>query len=30
VRHVTNKGASTLWSMNTKVAKQILRSLSGG
>jgi hypothetical protein len=30
VRHVTNKGASTLWSMNTKVAKQVLRSLSGG
>ena len=23
VRHVTNKGASTLWSMNTKVAKQV-------
>ena len=30
VRHVTNRGAATLWSMNTKVAKQVLRSLSGG
>ncbi len=29
VRHVTNKGASTLWSMNQKVAKQVLRSLAG-
>jgi hypothetical protein len=29
VRHVTNRGAATLWSMNTKVAKQVLRSLAG-
>ena len=29
VRHVTNRGAATLWSMNTKVAKQVLRTLSG-
>jgi hypothetical protein len=29
VRHVTNRGAATLWSMNTKVAKQVLRTLAG-
>lgn len=29
VRQVTNKGASTLWSMNQKVAKQVLRTLAG-
>jgi hypothetical protein len=29
VRRVTNKGASTLWSMNQKVAKQVLRGLAG-
>jgi len=29
VRHVTNRGAATLWSMNTKVAKQVLRGLAG-
>jgi hypothetical protein len=29
VRHVTNRGAATLWSMNTKVAKQVLRNLAG-
>jgi hypothetical protein len=28
VRQVTNKGASTLWSMNQKVAKQVLRTLT--
>ncbi len=28
VRRVTEKGTSTLWSMNTKVAKQVLRTLA--
>ena len=29
VRQVTNRGAATLWSMNSKVAKQVLRTLAG-
>jgi len=29
VRHITKQGTATLWSMNQKVAKQVLRSLAG-
>jgi hypothetical protein len=29
VHHVTKAGRNTLWSMNSKVAKQILRALAG-
>jgi hypothetical protein len=29
VRQITERGTSTLWAMNTKVAKQVLRSLAG-
>ncbi len=30
VQQITERGAATFWSMNTKVAKQVLRSLAGG
>jgi|GEM_PF-401504 len=30
IEQVSDKGRSTLWSMNQKVAKQVLRTLSGG
>jgi hypothetical protein len=29
VHHVTKAGRNTFWAMNTKVAKQVLRSLAG-
>jgi len=30
VRSATERGTKTLWSMNTKVAKQVLRTFAGG
>lgn len=30
IEQVSDRGRSTLWSMNQKVAKQVLRTLSGG